>query len=662
MNKFNDGTYFGISKLWAQNISLSAIIIFAIQINRTSKSEVWDRAIFISIIALSILLFLKLLARNVKEPKSYSLLVLAVPLLLLGIFGIEIHGTETTRGVDVSGLLWLGFGPWILVVTLFLIPYIFSIYEWRTLPRIARYVLSFIAFFIMVALIPAVWQGGASIIDIDSSEYVLNENLAVSAGQLPYVDFIPQYGTLFSWLIAPFKSILSPNGLVTLSLYMMSLATILAIMIGVYLVYRGTNKLSLTLSILIVVPITSIAQFPNREVFSGTIYSLLSQVPIRLFWILCIFPILLSLLLAGKYLKLKGFIAGLLSGAAIWINQDFALIGGVLAILFVCILSKNIYVILLAVLGFAAGVLQYPLFIQISGNTVQLKYIGFFVTQYRDGFMAEPIITPGPVLIILPLIATIAAISTGLLIRERFFAYQVAGHLKRALITSSFFSLWSGAGFAYYLNRSYASGQMQILFLPLSIALGNFLYLIIQLDGKNIWTVKSFFTRQRWRKYHFYQNMSYLILSITMALPIASTIAFPNPRLELTRLSQSVKNHTWPKDNSLSVIDDISNIKKNGYFSISEASFFGASANYIKLSTGIPSVNILNSPWDIPVTLTTIETGCKPIIESTSRFLILGAEAPALFGFENQSLCNVYKFVEFSELGTFRVAERIPNN
>ena len=357
--------------------------------------------------------------------------------------------------------------------------------------------------------------------------------------------------------------------------------------------------------------------------------------------------------------KILYWVTGFLSGVTLWLNQDFAFLGGILSICFILLFTKTNSKKWVTLMGYFLGLAIYPILVAISGKRVNSSYIGFFVTQYQSGFMAEPIITPGPVLIILPLIATIAAISTGLLLRERFSLYEIPAPLRRAVITSSFFSIWSAAGFAYYLNRSYASGQMQILFLPLAIAIGNFCYFIIQMESVSTWTAKTFFSKETWLKKKPGQPLAHLTLAIIMALPLASTVSFPQPNIEIERLTESVENHTWPKGNSRSVIDDLSVIKEQSYFSLAETSFFGASGNYIKLRTGLRSVNILNSPWDIPVTEKTVIVGCTPIIESRARYLVLGLEGPALFKFNNNTLCDVYQLVSFLGISEFRVAERV---
>ena len=663
MKKSLSITKLDLLALATKSISTSALVIAVIKLLRTDKQEIWDRVIYLSVGSLAFMFLLKLAFGKVHAKSSLVITSTGIVILIVGTQGIEKHGTETTRGVDISGLLWLGFGPGVLIALAALIPSIFSIYRWEGLPRWIRYSLSALAGLITMGLIPAAWQGSASIIDIDSSEYVINENLAVSAGHLPYVDFIPQYGTLFSWLIAPFKSMLTPDGLVTLSLYLMSTAAIAAVLIGVYLVYKGTNKRSLTLSILLVIPFTSIAQFPGRDVFSGTIFALTGGIPTR------IFPGMLigAILIAGwQYrtrrtvsLSISYYLTIFLAGANIWHSLDFGLALLLSTVLLVTLNSFTVKSSIPAVIFMLLGVASYPLIGAITGFSVKLEWLGIFVRGFGSGFGAEPIITPGPVLIILPLIATVAAISTGLLLRERFSTYQIPDHLRRAVLTASFFSLWSAAGFAYYLNRSYASGQMQILFLPLSVALANFIYFILELDGDSKWSARSFFKAETWRKTRLKNSLVSITLAIAMALPLASTVAFPQPNIELKRLTQGVPGHTWPKSNSRSVFDDVAKLRAGSMIPLDSASFFGASGHYIELVLGLPSLNILNSPWDIPVTQKTIEAGCAPVVASNSKYLILGAEGPALFQFEAGTLCNVYRIISVPGLSEYRVAERI---
>ena len=628
------------------NLSLfyTTVLIALIQLVRLgSKSESWDKTTFLGCALIGLYFAIHIFRKRNATKLSKAIPVITALLFAFGIFGIEHH--DPINGVDLSPILWLGFGPWVLLVTLALLPFIYSLYQWTALPKLVRYSLSGLATLVALAMIPAAWQGGASIIDTYHSEYVINENLAVAAGHLPYVDFIPQYGTLFACLIAPFKSTLSADGLVTLSLYLMSIAAIVAVMIGIYLVYKGTNKLSLTLAILIVVPITSIAQFPNREVFSGTIFALTGGIPTRIFpgtLIAVLYLFAFDFKTTQSKLRTVSFYSALfLAGLNIWHSLVFGM-ALLLTVSLICILmERRIKYLLIQFAVIILGLVTYPIAGVVFSFSINYSWLGIFVKGFGTGFGAEPIITPGPVLVILPLIATIAAISTGLLLKERFSSFQIPSHLKRALVTSSFFSLWSAAGFAYYLNRSYASGQMQILFLPVSIALGNFIYFIMQYEADSGWTVKSFFNPQTWRKARLGQSLSYLTLAIVMALPLASTIAFPQPRIELKRLTQSVDNHTWPKLEHNSFASDMESINS---LNLTRLGYFGTSGNYYELKFRVPSINLFNSPFDMTISPVIVEAACKRINDSAMKYVVVNDEGLAISqAFGSKKLCDKYE-------------------
>jgi hypothetical protein len=286
------------------------------------------------------------------------------------------------------------------------------------------------------------------------------------------------------------------------------------------------------------------------------------------------------------------------------------------------------------------GVISYPVLGTLFGFTVKLDWVGIFVRGFGTGFGSEPIITPGPVLVVLPLIATIAAISNGLLLRERFSGYQIPEQLKRSVLTASFFSLWSAAGFAYYLNRSYASGQMQILFLPLSVALANFIYFVLEMDLEAKWSAKSFFKPETWRKPKLRSSITSLTLAIVMALPLASTVAFPQPGIELKRLTQGVSGHTWPKKEHAQFRFEVNQIKSSEK---EDVFYFGTSGNYYELALGLRSLNLFNSPFDLTISQLIVEQACSEIKKSGASRIVLNDEGMAIAqAFLNKRLCEIY--------------------
>lgn len=621
--------------------STIALLVFVIQTFRgKNTSETIDKLIFASSIVIGLTLLAISLGKKKfgNPPLIVSLSTILV--IIIGIMGVEKHPTMDSKFLST---LWLGFGWPVLIFTFLIVPFIFSLFLGSYKYSISKWILRLLSFVILISTIPAILQGGASIIDPYHSEYVINELLAVASGNIPYVDFIPQYGQLYAWLIAPLAHILSANSLVTIGLYLMSFGTLTAIFIGVWIVYRALGSKSLSLSVLLVIPFTSLSQFPGRKEYAGTIYDLLSAVPGRILPGMLIGLLTINLLISQKRPLVLTATLGFLSGIGLWINQDFTFAAGLVATIAIVIFastdkSRSYYFI-----SYAVGVFSYPLALAITGRTVRFDSIGFFIIQYTSGYMAEPIQTPGPVLIVLPLIVAITCASVQPLIKQRFKKTMLPADQNRALVTASFFSSWSFIGFAYYLNRSYASGQMQILLLPLSVAMASFFYFIVlKSDGKLPWTAKTFFQAVTWNKKTLQQSVSYLGLALIMSLPMATIIAFPKPSLEIDRLTNAPKDHQWPFASTTDVISKIKVATQT--IPLEKIGYVGNSGNYIELVTGVKSANLLNSPWDMPPAPVPLKVGCDYISKVNREYLIVdevGKRVQELFS--SKKLCDKFE-------------------
>ena len=626
--------------IFVQIFSLVSLAILTLQILRgNNKTEGVDKLIFGLSVLIGLYYFLRASFFKKMPLPSTLLVILSLISVAIGIIGVEKHPTMSPNFLST---LWLGFGLVVFLITVMLLPFIFSIYKVQSPKTTMRILSTILALVVVILVIPAVWQGGNSLIDPYHSEFVVNELLAVPAGNLPYINFIPQYGILYSWLIAPLQGFLSPDGLVTLGLYVMSLGAIIALAIGVVLVYRAQGSKSVSLSVLLVVPFTSLAQFPGREKYAGTIYDLLSALPGRILFGMIIGWLTIKILSGGIRSRAWYIISGFISGLSLWINQDFAFAAGLLSFVAVIIFVRHSAMKLLFAFTYFAGLIFYPLALFVTGNRIRFDSIGFFILQYTSGFMAEPIQTPGPVLIILPLIVSICFSSTVPLFIERFKKTELPQEQRRALLTASFFSTWSLIGFSYYLNRSYASGQMQILFLPLAVAMASFFhYLMLLNQGRLPWSGKTFFLPSTWKGDRYKTNVSFLAIAIMMALPIATIIAFPNPKIEIDRLTNAPRDHKWPLANVESAISRIRILKTD--ISKQDIGYLGNAGNYVQLVTDIKSVNILNSPMDIPPAQAAIKIGCSYIDTSARKYLAIDQLAKQLQeAFGSKKVCDVY--------------------
>jgi hypothetical protein len=638
-------------------LALVSINIIIWQSVRNSISESWDKLIYVSSIAVGIYAYFSK-SKIWKDPIFYGISLIPIS---LGIFGVETHGTQTTGGVNVTGLIWLGFGPIVFLVLIFLLPFIYKLIITEKFSRLTS-ILLWVAGGVSVILTGiGAWQTTSSIIDPGSSEYVINEALAVSAGHLPYVDFIPQYGIMYSFLTAPFAHNLNPNQLVNLALTMMYVATLIDIGIGIYLVYRVFQRKSLALAVLWVIPFTALTHLPNRKGFAGSIFDLINELPVRLFPGMIVGALTVALFSKTRKLSRNLVIAiplGIISGFSFWLNQDFALLAGLIGVAFVVVLSKNIKLSIATICGYVLGIIIYPILIASTGRNVNFKFIGFFDIQYSHGFMSEPIRTPGPILVILPMIVACTVMSSAKILQSRFGKPNLDLPSNRSLVTCAFFAIWSLGGFVYYLNRSFASGQMQILFLPLSIAIASIFSYLKNSDLKtDAWTPSTFFKKSPTKNGP--KRVALIVLAVFAALPFATTIALPDPNIELKRINHAPNIYKWPYATTIRVIKNAKILAKDPQFKDKKIAYFGNSGNYIQIVTGINSVNIVNSPFDIPETPTTIRTGCQAIADYNPDYLLLGAEGPALFRFQNNSLCGVYFMLDVPGYPKYSIAGKV---
>ena len=620
--------------------SISGLAITAVQYFRNgSTSEVMDKTLVLASLLVSFL-FVVFFLLDIAKTKSYLLLSLtSLIICFYGIYRIESHAK--INGVDINKILWFGFGPYVFVLIFVLIPIIFKIFTWDSLSKTIKRIIHVIAAIVGTFAIFALWQGGNSLMEPDSPEYFINELLAIPSGNIPYVDFIPQYGILFTILLSPFSSLLNADSLITLGLYLMSAATVIALTIAVWTVHRALNKKSISLAVLLVIPFTSLAPFPGRESFIGSIYSSPTQIPVRILLGMIIGYLFINYLNDRKS-SWQFRIAFILAGLNLWLNTDFglAIIISLTALFIIEIKILREY--LVNSIYFLVGFIIYPVSITLLGKDLNWSYFATFVRNFSAGFGSEPIQTPGPVLVILPLIIALFFASTTPLVLERFKKYTVEPEYRRALLTASFFSCWSLIGFAYYLNRSYASGQMQILFLPLSVASASYFYYLFPKVESIPWGVKDFFKKQNWAKSNLRYQIPNLSLAILMALPIATIVAFPNPQIELKRLTNAPIEYQWPLPKNQDAFTDIENLFPK-ISSIDEVMYFGSSGNYVSLVNGVKNTTIFNSPFDLFMNAKMVDIQCNYLKKFAPKYLLVNDTGLIVAqAFPNSSLCGLY--------------------
>jgi hypothetical protein len=441
-------------------------------------------------------------------------------------------------------------------------------------------------------------------------------------------------------------------------------ATIAALLVGIVLVRQTLPSKSLVSAILLVIPFTALTQFPTREGFMGSIASLLSGLSIRIFPGILLFALVLWVVTSPRLSPNKSRIAflilGLVAGWTMWSSQDFGIAATITTFVILAIIpfrngvSKSKSLTFLAI-GFVPGFLTYQFVSMAAGHSVNYDYFAFFARQFGSGFGAENMRTPGPVLVILPLIIALAVAHLHILRISKSLEGDLALRIYSNSVLGLLFASWSTLGFSYYLNRSYASGQMQILFLPISIALGALVGSILYLRERE----SRAFEKPSFKLLIGAKTRYMSVLTLVVSLPLSTILLLPNPSIELDRISQGAQSPRWPKPTITASIKDAEAglaFARNSNVSIA---FFGASSNYVSDATGIKSAAILNSPFDLYMSQETVSVACQYLESTKPDYLILSDEGAALFQFENQTLCGTYTFSDINGVRSGRAAKRL---
>lgn len=641
-----DSNLSSIFRLFTATFALVTTSTLAIQYLRQRNhpaSEFWDDGIYV--LALLAALFVTLeIVRTKRISKSHWVLTAcALGGIVLGIVGID-HPLGSNQ-------LWNGFGRWPLVLAILLTPWVWKIIHFHSLNSAFKYFLGAIIVVSSLFSLLSVYQGMNSLIYSYPSSFMINESLSVAAGHWPYVDFIPQYQIGNAFLLSLFGHFLNANQLVELCLVFMSLILIATLVVGVIIVRACLPNRSVFIATALVVPITCVVPFPGRIGYRGSIAEFLSSIPVRIFpGVVIIGFICWSLIRSNKSIsKLKNAMTyvGLVCGLVLWNTQDFgiALVAsifiGLLSLKFLSVLRTR-YIIAYWSIGVLLGFTIYPVTSLALGKQVHISDYGFFLRQYGGGYGSEPIHTPGPVLLILPLIITVIVCSVWVLKLSSQFSEDDRRSLHFSGAVSLFFSIWTIVSFPYYVNRSFAASMLQTFLLPVAIAFGALIGAVLSLEklgleGKgesSVFATAAFF---QWK------GLILWPVSLVTSLVFASVLLTPNPQIELKRLAGEVPQTVWSVSSMQSSINDSKAAISYASSVGASVGFVGILGNYVQLESGIESVSIFNAPEDIVSTAKTKAVFCEHLMSLRMQYLVLGETGPELLNyFPDSVLCGKY--------------------
>jgi hypothetical protein len=434
------------------------------------------------------------------------------------------------------------------------------------------------------------------------------------------------------------------------------LFSVLAIVLAITIASIAFKTNRIMFPFLIIVPLTLLTPGLTRSSTFGSIASLFSGIPVRLFPVIILFLLYFNLFLKNtkaKNYSIRSVFVGILGGLVIWNSPDFGLVG--VASLYISIILTKLFNKRIKVLqtfylsaGVLLGLALYPALLTFLGYKINLDYLAFFTRQFGAGFSSQPINPLGPIIVIFPLLF--------ILLSFHFIIGFNAKHNEKFLLINSFtgvfFSIFCILSFPYYVNRSIVSGQLQLYLLPISISLAILIGLLIQ---------SNYFKDllSNFKEKNYYNTLVNLPIVILCVLPISTLILFPNPKIELTRIFTDKKFsdvvfppetlQKWPPSTISITMDNIDLAKSFAKNNSKEVAYFGSMSNYISVKKDIQSVNVFNSPDDFRISESSLKLGCDFLTSRNFTFLILdhdGSEAVKRYmDIEKKSIfCDKYEF------------------
>ena len=626
----------------------SACFIF-LQFERyEGNSEKWDILLFLLLLTFALISFLAL-----QGGKEY-ILKRNIPLSILGFYslykGISVIEYETWPGLETAAgnVFWFGFGIEVFILSIilssFVLKILFSSQSYFNILRILIFI------YLILSYLLSHFQFTDNLIDIVHSSYVFDEILSIKSGKIPYQDFIPQYQTLFTY-----ASLLLPDleTVPLLNIYLLSFfcISVFILVVSIKLISNSYRNFNLINSTIIFVPFLIVAPiFYNRLEYGGTIAALITAYPVRIFPFFVIFLIFFkgydftdeshAKIINDKFL----YIAFYLLGLNLLNNFEFGL-----AALFTCvsvlliteiiskqnlmrIIKKIILLLSVSVLGSVSLIGIYKLY----NLNFEINYIGWWFKQYAtSNALGKKIVIPGPSQFILPVV-----LST--LLGHIYFYKSSLTSSKDSLVlmkNSIFgigFCMFTILGLPYYIGRSYASGQLQIFLLPVSLSFAIMIGSLLTNSKISKINVRSI-------NQNFFNSIFFILL---ISVFISSSIISTTPNREMQRIINGRDVANWPSQIQIDIINEISDFKKT--LSGDKIGYLGDFSNIISYQTGLFSVtnvsgvdNVkMNSTFNFQTLL--YNQTCETAEEKKLDYIVTDQNAAKINNLVEFELCDNY--------------------
>jgi hypothetical protein len=271
----------------------------------------------------------------------------------------------------------------------------------------------------------------------------------------------------------------------------------------------------------------------------------------------------------------------------------------------------------------------------LLGTHIQLSDFAIFSRAYAGGFYSSLIQVPGPVLVVLPLLLASASAGWCLLWRQRTPSRIDSPAHDRAILTLALVGTWGTAGFVYYLDRSYASAQLQILLLPGGVCIVALISLGRDVRAR-LGDPSPGAPRSRQVAW------SLVPLTLLASLPFAAMLQTPNPVTTVRDLTRAAPQYRFAPQ--LIKLSDVRKAEAYVQARGGTLGYFGNNGSYVHLETGLPITLLVDDPALLASSPVLRAKACRYLEAHSTKWLLLSPTDTDGFGIPD--LCGRYRRVK----------------
>jgi len=609
-------------------ISTTVVIVTFAVLRGPHGSKQWDRAMFVVVVLAAVGICLRSWRQAPDRVPHPSIALLASAALLFGAARLERPW--------LTAKFWEGFGTSVALTAVGVCIVFWGLLALSESSTTVRRVLTGVVIVLGACDLLSLIRTATDFVDPGNNVYVLNEVLAPAAGKFPVSNFVAQYVSLYGWPLAWVRGLMSASSLANAAIIVLSCLSLAAVVLAVRVASRTLPPGYFWLAAVLVVPLVCVtthhgAAAPRIGPLESSIGSFLQELPDRMFS-----AVLLSWLGLAELARIRNGQArpwalaalGVLAGLIAWNSQDLgvALVFAYTAVLWGVAPWRRVRTSMAYwLMGAIAGLAAYPAISVIAGSPVKPGYFALLSRTYENGFGAALIQVPGPVLVVLPILMVSTGVGWYLLCHQR--AAEPAGptHAEYAVLTLAFVGTWSLGAFVYFLNRSYASGQLQVLLLPCGVCLAALVSICLESRS----TPRRGHPA-RWRPFPTRATVGLVPVVLAASLGFAAILQSPNPATALDALAHPAPAFSFPKE--LTALPDVRAAQAYVGHRGGSLAYFGENGNFIHLETGVPDSLLVDSPGLSVASPIIKRDTCFYLASHSTSWLVVSFTARIVYG------------------------------